>query len=272
MLSPAQMAAAVEDAMYHKATTSPLRSLLLAFSGGGYIALGFVFFATSQVGAEGMPWGAAKVLGGIVFSFGLALVVLTGSDLFTSTTMTLMARASGAITWLQLAKHWALVYVGNAIGALTVIALCYFGGVQDNASGRWGEVIISTATTKLSHTWTEAFVLGIGCNLLVCVAVWTAFSGRTTTDKILAVMGPVAIFVATGFEHSVAKMFMIPYGLILGGPGLTWDGFLLGNLVPVTLGNIVGGGAMIGLYYWVIFRRADRAPQPATAQADDVEA
>ncbi|HHW84560.1 MAG TPA: formate transporter [Actinomycetales bacterium] len=270
MLSPAQMASAVEEAMHHKATTSPLRSLLLAFSGGGYIALGFVFYTTSQVGADALPWGVAKVIAGLVFSFGLALVVLTGSDLFTSTTMTLMAKASGLISWLQLFRHWGLVYVGNAIGALTVVALCYFGGLQDNAGGQWGEVVVATATTKVGHTWFEAFVLGIGCNILVCAAVWTAFAGRGPADKILAVMGPVAIFVASGFEHSVANMFMIPYGLFLGGNGLTWDAFLLANLIPVTLGNIVGGGAMIGLYYWVIFRRKDgRVAVTAPTRDDD---
>lgn len=261
MLSPDQMAAAVESSMADKASTDPFRTLLLAFSGGGYIALGFVFYATSQVGAEAMPWGVARVLGGLVFTTGLILVVLTGAHLFTSTTLTLMAKASGALSWSRLGIHWALVYLGNAVGALTVVAMCYFGGVHGSAGGGWGEVVVSVATSKLSHTWIEAFFLGIGCNLLVCVAVWAAFSGRTTTDKTLAVIPPVALFVAAGFEHSVANMFMVPYGLFLaGGDGvLTWGNFLVGNLVPVTLGNIVGGGLMIGLYYWIIFRRPSAA-------------
>lgn len=266
MATPAEMAHAVEDAMVHKATNPPIRSLLLSFSGGAYISLGYVFYITTQVGAEAMPWGVSHLIGGMVFSVGLMLVVLTGADLFTSTTMTLMAKASGAISWGRLLRHWGLVYLGNAIGALTVLAVVYLGGVYEKAGGAWGMVVLETAESKLNHTFLEAFVLGIGCNLLVCLAVWAAFSGRSTTDKILAVIGPVALFVAVGFEHSVANMFLIPLGMVIRGEiapdafaDLTLGNFLGGNLLPVTLGNIVGGGMMIGLYYWVIFRRPSAA-------------
>lgn len=262
MASPAEMAEAVEHAMVHKASNPPMRAFLLAFSGGAYIALAFVFYITTQVGAEALPWGVAKLIGGLVFSVGLVLVVLTGADLFTSTTMTLMAKASGAISWLGLLRHWGLVYVGNAVGAATIIALMYFGGVHRNADGAWGMVVLNTAEYKLHHSFGEAFVLGIACNLLVCVGVWAAFSGRSTTDKILAVIGPVALFVATGFEHSIANMFLIPLAMLVqpelapgGFEDLTWSNFLGANLLPVTLGNIVGGGIMIALYYWLIFRR-----------------
>jgi formate transporter len=272
MLSPAEAAAVAENALAHKALNHPYRALLLSFSGGGYIALGFVFFATSQVGtAEVVGYGLGRVIGGLAFSVGLALVVLTGAELFTSTSMTLVARASGLITWRRLFLHWGIVYVGNFVGAATILLLCWFGGTWHQAGGRWGKVILDTSLTKLEHDFLEAFTLGVACNLLVCLAVWVAFSGRTITDKVLAVTGPIALFVAAGFEHSVANMFMIPFGILIHdfAPAgfweeigasqshyalLDWGQFFAGNLLPVTLGNIIGGGIMIGAYYWLIFR------------------
>jgi formate transporter len=279
LLTPVQMAQAAEDAAYAKATGRPLKSFLLGLTAGGYIALGFVFFITSQVGAEALPWGVAKVLGGVVFSTGLVLVVLTGAELFTSSTLTLTARASGRITWGQLLRNWLVVFVANFLGALTIVALIYAAGTWHNAEGQWGKVVLDISTTKLHHNFIEAFTLGILCNLMVCLAVWAAYSGRTTTDKILAVTLPIALFVATGFEHSVANMFMIPLGIIISDTagasfwtdanidvaaysGLNWQSFFLDNLLPVTLGNIVGGGVMIGVMYWTIFHHVDR-PAPA---------
>lgn len=279
LLTPAQMAQAAEDAAYAKATAYPLKSFLLGLTAGGFIALGFVFFVTSQVGADELPWGVAKVLGGIVFSSGLTLVVLTGAELFTSSTLTLSARASGRITWGQLLRNWLVVYVANFLGALTIVALVYFAGTWHNAEGGWGKVVLDISTAKLHHNFVEAFALGILCNLMVCLAVWAAYSGRTTTDKILAVTMPIALFVATGFEHSVANMFMIPLGILISDTasagfwteagieasaysGLTWPSFLVNNLLPVTLGNIVGGGVMIGVMYWTIFHYAERPAKP----------
>lgn len=272
MFSPAEMAAVAEDALAHKALNHPYRAFLLSLSGGGYIALGFVFFTTSLVGtAEVLGYGLTRVIGGLVFSVGLALVVLTGAELFTSTSMTLVARASGLITWPRLFMHWGIVYVGNFVGAVTILILCWFGGSWNQAGGRWGKVILDTSLTKLEHSFVEAFFLGIACNLLVCLAVWVAFAGRTITDKVLAVTGPIALFVAAGFEHSVANMFMVPFGILIHdlAPAsywaelgiaqsnyslLDWGQFFAGNLLPVTLGNIIGGGIMIGAYYWLIFR------------------
>ena len=271
ILSPVQMARAAEDAAYAKATGGPLKSFLLGLTAGGYIALGFVFFTTSQVGAAELPYGVAKVLGGLVFSTGLALVVLTGAELFTSSTLTLTARASGRITWGQLLVNWVVVYAANFLGALTIVVLVYLGGTWQSAEGAWGAVVLNTALHKVHHSFLQAFVLGILCNLMVCLAVWAAYSGRTTTDKVLAVTMPIALFVASGFEHSVANMFMIPLAILIKNTAgadywstagldpsaysdLTWSSFYLDNLLPVTLGNIVGGGVMIGVLYWTIFR------------------
>lgn len=138
ILTPAQMARAAEDAAFGKATSNQLKSFLLALTAGGYIALGFVFFVTSQVGAEQMPYGVAKVLGGFVFATGLTLVVLTGAELFTSSTLTLTARASGRISTWQLLRNWIIVFVGNFIGALTIVVLVYLGRTWEQADGGWG--------------------------------------------------------------------------------------------------------------------------------------
>ena len=279
MLTPAQMAQAAEDAAFAKATGRPLKSFLLGLTAGGYIALGFVFFVTSQVGAADLPWGMARVIGGVVFATGLSLVVLTGAELFTSSTLTLTARASGRITWLQLLRNWAVVYVANFIGALTIVGLIFLGGVWRNADGAWGEVVLNISLNKVQHTFLEAFVLGILCNLMVCLAIWAAYSGRTTTDKILAVTMPIALFIAAGFEHVIANMFVIPLGLLIKAAAepefwlaaglasedfadLTLASFFADNLLPVTLGNIVGGGVMIGVLYWTIFHHVDPSSRP----------
>ncbi len=275
ILTPSQMAQAAEDAAFGKATSHQLKSFLLALTAGGYIALGFVFYTTSQVGAEQLPYGVAKVLGGVVFATGLALVVLTGAELFTSSTLTLTARASGRITTWQLLRNWVVVFIGNFLGALTIAGLVFLGRVHEQVEGSWAKVVLDVSLKKVHHDFTTAFVLGILCNLMVCLAVWAAYSGRTTVDKIAAVTMPIALFVATGFEHSVANMFMVPLGIFIRSfagkdfwsttgldqgayADLTWSTFLVDNLLPVTLGNVVGGGLMIGVLYWTIFHFLDR--------------
>ncbi|MDP9823053.1 formate transporter FocA [Nocardioides massiliensis] len=273
------MARAAEDAAFGKATSHQLKSFLLALTAGGYIALGFVFFVTSQVGAEQLPYGVAKVLGGIVFATGLALVVLTGAELFTSSTLTLTARASGRLTTWQLLRNWGVVFVGNFIGALTIVGLIFLGRTWEQAGGSWGAVVLDVSLKKVHHDFLTAFVLGILCNLMVCLAIWAAYSGRTTVDKVVAVTMPIALFVASGFEHSVANMFMVPLGILISDfagadfwaasgleasayADLTWTSFLSDNLLPVTLGNIVGGGVMIGVLYWTIFHFLDKPGKP----------
>jgi len=276
--SPAQMAQVAEDISYSRATGRPLKSFLLGLTAGAYIAVGFVFFITTKAGAGDVPWGISQLIGDVVFSTGLILVVLTGAELFTGSTLTLTARASGRITWSQLLKNWGIVYVANFLGALVIVGLIYLAGTWRSADGEWGAVVLTTSLAKVDHPFLEAFALGVLCNLMVCLGIWAAYSGRTTTDKILAVILPIALFVATGFEHSVANMFMIPLGLLLKDTvgaefwsttglaqadfaDLTWGAFLVDNLLPVTLGNIVGGGLMVGIMYWTIFRYLDRPRQ-----------
>lgn len=219
-----------------------------------------------------MAW--RNLSGGICFSLGLILCVICGADLFTSTVLIVVAKASGRITWGQLAKNWLNVYFGNLIGALLFVLLMWLSGEYMTANGQWGLNVLQTADHKMHHTFIEAVCLGILANLMVCLAVWMSYSGRSLMDKAFIMVLPVAMFVASGFEHSIANMFMIPMGIVIrdfatpefwaavgSSPEsfshLTVMSFITDNLIPVTIGNIIGGGLLVGLTYWVIYLRGN---------------
>ncbi|MGL4206178.1 MAG: formate transporter FocA [Aeromonadaceae bacterium] len=265
-LKPEAIAAVAEDITYGKATKPAAKTFLLAITAGAFIAIAFIFYITV------IATGGSKLAGGICFALGLILCVILGGELFTSTTLTLVARASNRITWGQMLKNWGIVYFGNLVGGLIMVMLIMLSSQYMNTSGQWGLTALNVAQHKIHHTFIEAVTLGILCNLMVCLAAWMAFGGRTMTDKALIMILPVAMFVASGFEHSIANMFMIPAGIAIqnfAGPefwqaigveqakyaDLTISHFILNNLIPVTIGNIIGGGGMIGLTYWFIFRR-----------------
>lgn len=295
--APAALAQATEDAMLAKATKPWFEMFLLSLSGGAFIALGFIFFVTSQQGLGApFPVGPAKVLGGVAFSVGLMLVVVCGSDLFTGTTMTLMPLLSKRLRVSRWLGHWGVSLLGNLVGAVLVAVLVQLAATPSSNKSAWGLVVLNTATAKVGYTWMHAFFLAILANLAVCLAVWMANSGRSTTDKILACVGPIALFVATGFEHSVANMFMLPMGLLVkyASPDSFWKGEALAkagksladydaltvgsviwdNLIPVILGNIVGGGIFVGAYFWACYIRPARreAAARAAAATTDTEA
>lgn len=272
MFSPAEMAKIAEDAAVYKATKNQFYSFISAITAGAFIAIAFVFYATSQVGAAELPWGVAKVLGGLVFSLGVIMCVVFGSELFTSSTMTVIARASKRITLAQMLQNWVVVYFGNLVGALLIVLLTWFSGEIMAANGQWGLVILKTAQHKIHHSWSEAFSLGIFCNLMVCIAVWMAYAGKSLTDKAFIMMLPIAMFVSGGFEHCVANMFMIPMGIVIHSfalpefwatidieptqfADLTVANFIGKNLIWATLGNIVGGAFFIGLVQWFLHLR-----------------
>lgn len=272
LILPAATAKIAEDAGVYKATKHPLKTFYLAITAGVFISIAFVFYITATTGTAGMPFGLAKLVGGICFSLGLMLVVVSGADLFTSTVLIVIAKASGRISWCQLAANWLNVYIGNLIGALFFVALIWFSGEHMVANGQWGLNVLQTADHKLHHTFIEAVCLGILANLMVCLAVWMSYSGRSLMDKMFAMILPVGMFVASGFEHSIANMFMIPMGIVVkhfatpefwqavgAAPEqfahLTVSNFIIDNLIPVTIGNIIGGGLLVGLTYWVIYLR-----------------
>ncbi|ACR69632.1 formate transporter FocA [Edwardsiella ictaluri] len=272
LLLPAAMAKVAEDAGVYKATKHPLKTFYLAITAGVFISIAFTFYITVTTGTATVPFGLAKLVGGICFSLGLMLVVVCGADLFTSTVLIVVAKASGRVTWKQLGLNWLNVYVGNLIGALFFVALMWFAGEYMVANGGWGLNVLQTADHKMHHTFVEAVCLGILANLMVCLAVWMSYSGRSLMDKMFAMVLPVAMFVASGFEHSIANMFMIPFAIVIKNfatpefwqavgaapeqfSNLTVSHFITANLIPVTLGNIIGGGLLVGLTYWVIYLR-----------------
>ncbi len=272
LLLPAAMAKVAEETGVYKATKQPVKTFFLAITAGIFISIAFAFYITATTGTAAVPYGIAKLIGGVCFSLGLMLVVVCGADLFTSTVLIMVAKASGRITWGQLARNWINVYIGNFIGALIFVALIWFSGEHMVANGGWGLNVLQTADHKVHHTFIEAVCLGILANLLVCLAVWMSYSGRSLTDKMFAMIFPVAMFVSSGFEHSIANMFMIPMGIVIknfAGPEfwqaigmvpdqfshLTVSNFIVDNLIPVTIGNIIGGGLLVGLTYWVIYLR-----------------
>lgn len=251
-LPPPEMARRAEAVGAAKAALRWDATLLLAILGGAFIGLGAALSLVAAAGAGALPFGLARLMIGVAFSLGLVLVVVAGAELFTGNNLIVMAWASGTLPLGRLLRNWALVYLGNAIGAAATAGLCVAAGLHRLGHGAVGDAAIAAAHGKLSHPFFEAFVLGVLANALVCLAVWLTFSARTTTDRILAVVPPVTAFVAAGFEHSIANLFLLPFGLGVGadgGVGAMW----LNNLIPVTLGNVVGGAGLVGLVYWRIY-------------------
>jgi len=223
-----------------------------------------------------VPFGISRLLSGLVFCLGLVLVVVGGAELFTGNTLMVMAWAAGKVRLREMLRAWAIVYVGNFIGAVGTAGLVFLSGQYLSGKGSVAAVALALAHNKVTLRFDEALFLGTLCNVLVCLAVWLSFGARTTTDKVLAVIFPVSAFVVAGFEHSVANMYLIPLGLFIkawgpaalwtklnvsaaGYAALTWPAFF-SSLIPVTIGNIIGGGGLVGAVYWFIYLRK-RAPQ-----------
>jgi len=275
-LPPREIAAKAEDVGVAKAQLGFVPTLLLAVLAGAFIAMGAVFSTTTVTGATGsLPFGVTRLLAGLTFSLGLILVVIAGAELFTGNNLLLMAFASGKISLLSLIRNWTIVYVGNFLGSTATAIGMYLAGLHQMGRGEVGRTAMRIATEKCQLSWDQAFVRGVFCNALVCLAVWLCMSCRSTGDKILAIIFPITAFVAAGFEHSVANMYFVPAALFIkqgagadwlgtigidvaASDALTWSRFFSGNLVPVTLGNILGGGILVGAVYWVVYCRKVR--------------
>jgi len=286
-LMPKEMASKMENIGVAKVTLGPLRMFALAVLAGAFIALGAIFATTVTTGAGGViPFGLAKLIGGLVFCLGLILVIGAGAELFTGNNLIMMAWASGKVSTRRLLRNWIIVYFGNFAGSLLTAAIMLVGAQYTFGGGAVGINALNIASSKLSYGFAQALVLGILCNALVCLAVWLAAGARSTTDKILAIIFPITAFVAAGFEHSVANMYFIPMGLFIKAfapgtfweatslapadfAGLTWSNFLLANLLPVTIGNIIGGGFMVGLVYWFIYLRPSWTHKPVPSESKE---
>jgi formate/nitrite transporter len=248
---------------------------------GAFIALGALFATTVAAGTgDAWPYGVTRLLTGVAFSLGLILVSVGGAELFTGNNLIVMAWASRRVSTAALLRNWAIVYAGNLAGALGTAVLVFLGRQYTFGGGAVGATALRIAQAKVGLEFTQAIALAVLCNALVCLAVWMTFSARSTTDRVAAILFPISAFVAAGFEHSVANMYFVPVALLIrdldpafvaAAPklpdlsGLTWGSFLVRNLLPVTIGNLIGGALLVALVYWSIDLRPTRGKPEATA-------
>jgi len=278
--SPEEIAARALEAGAKKARRDLPGMLALAILAGAFIGLGGLFATVAMSGSAGvLPYGIIRLLGGLVFSLGLILTVVGGAQLFTGDALMVMAWASGRVGMGRMLKVWLVVWLGNFVGAAGTALLVFLSGQYAFGDGVVGATALSIAKAKTAIPADQAFFLGILCNVLVCLAVWLALGARSVTDKVTAIVFPIAGFVAAGFEHCVANMYFVPLGLLIqwGAPEPFWTALHLAaearphlslsafavNLAAVTLGNVVGGAVLVGAMYWFIYLR------PARLSRDD---
>lgn len=274
--APAQMAARVEKAGIIKGNLDVISTFTLAVMAGAFIAFGAVLY-TYVIHDSQLSIGLTKLVGGLVFCLGLILVIVAGAELFTGNSLIVMAYVSRKVTLEQLLRNWVIVFIGNLVGSLAIVFLIWLSRQWTSADSAVGIKALMIANSKVNLALWQGVSKGILCNILVCLAVWLCFSGRSVTDKILAIIFPITAFVALGFEHSVANMYFVPAGLLIKqspqileaaqnalgqAPDLsrlTIPGFLIHNLLPVSIGNIIGGGFMVAAIYWFVYLRRSAA-------------
>ncbi|MFM8321583.1 MAG: formate transporter FocA [Chloroflexota bacterium] len=288
-LLPGEMAKRAEYVGVRKAETPVVTMFALAVLAGAFIAMGAIFATTIFSGGmaingpdgaaafkTALPYGVTRLLGGLVFCLGLILVVVGGAELFTGNNLIVMAWASGKVTTAALLRNWVIVYIGNFVGALATAVLLFMSKQYTYGSGAVGLTALNIAKSKVELEFMQAIALGILCNALVCMAVWLTFSARSTLDKIAAIVFPITAFVAAGFEHSIANMYFIPVALLIKDfageafwtsigktaadyASITWGSFFLNNLIPVTIGNIIGGVLLVAAIYWMVYLRPEKS-------------
>ena len=270
-LLPPAMARACEAAGATKAERDAITLVVLGVLAGAFIALGAIFMTVVLTGAGELPWGIARLLAGLAFSLGLILVIVGGAELFTGDSLMIVAYASQRITLGALLRAWSLVYIGNIAGAMGTATLVFLAGQYGFDGGAVGKTALAVASAKAGLPTVQLFFLAVLCNVLVCLAVWMSFGARSAADKVMVIVPPIAAFVAAGFEHSIANLYFLPYGLAVktwGGsefwaaigqsaasyPELTVGG-AVHNIVVTTTGNLVGGSLLVGAVYWFVYLR-----------------
>ena len=258
--SPAEIARRVEAVGETKARMALLPLAMLGVLAGAFIGLGAMLFIMVRSDAS-LGFAASTFGGGLVFSLGLLMVVVAGAELFTGNNLLVMAWADGRIGTAQVLHNWTVVCAANFVGAVGLALLVFWSGHPQLNGGAVGQKVVQIAQAKQALPFWTALVRGVLCNILVCMAVWMALAGRSVVDKAVAVVFPIMAFVAAGFEHSIANMYFMPLAMLLQGAGVgadgtavTWAG-MLGNLLPVILGNLLGGAVLVGLVYWAIYLR-----------------
>ena len=246
-----------------KATSPWFSVFILGILAGAYIGFGGLLSTSISFDlAKTMGIGFKKFMAGSAFSVGLILVVIAGAELFTGNNLMISSAMTKKITFGNMTKRWAVVWFANLIGSLVIALMLHLSGLWKAGNGAMGASAVAIAYGKVNLTFVEALVRAIGCNWLVCLAVWMALAARQTVGKIFAIYFPIMAFVAIGFEHVVANMYFIPAGIFLHGwagiaapaafdpASLSWGSFLWKNMVPVTIGNIIGGAVFVGMSYW----------------------
>ena len=253
--SPREIAHRVQEVCLIKARLPFLQLVMLGLLAGAFIGLG-ALYAVIVMSDAALPHALQRVLGGVVFSLGLLLVVVAGAELFTGNNLIAMAWADGCLSTREVLYNWAVVCAANFAGAAGLAAFVFWSGHADAYAGTY----LGIAAAKSSLSLAEAFFRGMLCNVLVCMAVWMTLAGRSVTDKFIAIVFPISAFVAAGFEHSIANMYLLPLAEMLkAGAGQPVEyAWLWRNLVPVIAGNLVGGSVLVALVYYVIYRRGER--------------
>lgn len=257
-LLPPDMAARAEAVGTAKAALPLARMIPLGILAGAFIGLG-AHVSTVVTADAALSPGISRLLGGLVFSLGLILVVVSGAELFTGNTLIVVAAVSRKVRLAALVRNWVVVYLSNFVGAVATAWLVHTSGRLGAGDGSVGARAVAIAEAKAGLSFTNAVASGILANALVCLAVWMTLSARTLVDKVVVIVPPITAFVAAGFEHSVANMYFFPVALFHGVPSdatASWSTFLLHNLVPVTIGNVVGGSVLVGLVYWFVYLRS----------------
>lgn len=270
-LMPSEMALQSERIGIAKATMPKSKTLVLAILAGAFIAFGCVFFTIVTVGSS-MSYGTTRLVGGLCFSLGLVLVIVGGAELFTGNNLIIMAWANKKISTIQVLKNWIFVYIGNLVGAIFIVVLILISKQYLFSNGAVGINMLNIAKHKCELGFVQSITLGILCNILVCLSVWLSHSSRSISGKIIAIVFPVTAFVASGFEHSIANMYFIPEAILVlkyGEAGfleniaptisnyqsVNWTNYIFNNLLPVTIGNIIGGALLVGMVYWFVYLR-----------------
>ncbi len=259
--SPKEIAEHVNNIGVAKVKLPLLSVLMLGILAGAFIGLGALYFVLIKSDPT-LGFASSQVLGGLAFSLGLILVVVAGAELFTGNNLLAMAWAEGKISTFDILKNWLVVCIANFIGAAGLALLVFLSGHTDMNNGAIAEQYIKIALIKTSLPFWSAFFKGVLCNVLVCLAVWMAFAGRSVIDKVIVIVFPISAFVAAGFEHCIANMYFIPLAMLEQTFGssnftstvITWTGFI-NNLLPVIMGNLVGGSLLVALVYHIIYRR-----------------
>lgn len=262
--SPGEIARRVETVGVAKAGMRLLPLAMLGVLAGAFIGLGTLLFVIVRADPT-LGFAASQLVAGLAFSLGLLLVLVAGAELFTGNNLLVMAWADGRISTLQVLRNWSVVCAANLAGAVGLAVLVYLSGHVDMGAGAIGRTVVRIALAKQELPWREAFFRGVLCNVLVCMAVWMAMAGRSVTDKAVAVVFPITAFVAAGFEHSIANMYLMPLAMLVqsgdvllaGQPLVTLGGFAR-NLAAVLAGNLLGGSVLVGLAYHVIYGRHPR--------------